>query len=64
MYEEIIALLRSKKGKYRQISNETGLTYDWLLLVARGQIEDPGIKKMEQLHSYLIAMESDPEQAA
>ena len=53
MYEEILQSLRQHKGSYRQISDATGLDYDWLHQVSSGRIKDPGIKKMEQLKSHL-----------
>lgn len=59
MYEEIIALLKTKKGRYREISDATGLAYDWLCQVSRGVINDPGIKKMELLHEHLRAMDNN-----
>lgn len=63
MYDEIIELLKSKKGKYRQIADGANLSYDWLLLVARGKIDDPGIKKMQELHEFLLSMDDDPKAA-
>ena len=59
MYDETIDLLRKYRGQYRQISRDTGLDYDWLHQVARGVIKDPGIRKMEILHSHLVERESN-----
>ena len=58
MYEEIIQLLHKYRGQFRQISDRTGLDYDWLHQVARGVIKDPGIRKMETLYAHLLELEA------
>jgi len=37
-----------------EISRETGLHPSWLGLLQRGGIPDPGIRKIERLHAYLV----------
>lgn len=53
IYQSTIEKLNTLKGEFRKISDETGLDYDWLHQVARGKIADPGVKKIERLHSHL-----------
>jgi len=56
MYEHTIQLLQTHKGQFRQIAEATGLDYDWLHQVARGVINDPGVRKIEKLHDYLSTL--------
>lgn len=55
MYEDILLALSARRGKFRQIALNTGLSYDWLHQVQNGVIKDPGIKKMQILKDYLIS---------
>ncbi len=38
---------------YLQIYRDTGLTPNWLSMLAQGKIEDPGVNKVQKLHEYL-----------
>lgn len=64
MYDEIINSLKKHKGNYRQISEATGLDYDWLHQVSSGRIKDPGIKKMEALKDHLDQIEPQASETA
>lgn len=59
MYEQTLELLQKHKGHFREISRATGLDYDWLHQVSRGVIKDPGVKKIETLHSHLTSLEDE-----
>ena len=38
---------------YEDISRDTGLSYHWLIAIARGGIRDAGANKVEVLRAYL-----------
>lgn len=42
-----------------QIAQESGLKVAWLSALASGAIEDPGVKKVQQLHDYLRVVPTD-----
>ena len=64
MLQEIIDQLNAQKGKFRKISEETGLDYDWLHQVARGVIKNPGFEKIQTLKTYLDELEDASDSAA
>jgi hypothetical protein len=55
MLNETIELLKNSKGviSRQQISEDTGLGYEWINKLVQGHIEDPGIKRISTLHGYL-----------
>lgn len=53
MLDRTLCLLAQTSIPPRTISRETGLGYDWLIRLRRGEIRDPGIRKIESLHDYL-----------
>ena len=57
--EELLAdtkrLLDARRGLWRTISRETGVDYHFITRVSNGRIADPGIIRLEKLHSYMIA---------
>lgn len=53
----VLSKLRHRKGSWRRIARETGLTYWWLSKLARGLIDDPGVKKVGKLARYFRLIE-------
>lgn len=53
LLDETVELLRADRGDWKTTADKTGLGYDWLSKLSQGCIEDPGVKKIEKLHSYL-----------
>ena len=53
LLDAVLAGLQDRKGEWPSIAKETGLDYSWLTKLAQGQINDPGIKKIERLAGYL-----------
>ena len=54
--------LNEMKGKWTLISKQTGLKRDWLMSVAQGRINDPGVRRIEILLEFKRTYEA--EQAA
>lgn len=50
---DTIKLLEANKGRWREISRDTGLGYDWINKLAQGCIADPGVRKIQKLHDHL-----------
>lgn len=48
----VLIQLQERKGSWPQIERETRLPYSWLSKLARGEINDPGVKKIERLGRY------------
>lgn len=57
-----ISALRRRKGLWPQIERETGLDYSWLSKLSRGQIGDPGIKRVGRLAAYLRLLDEQEDQ--
>ncbi len=51
--DEIIAYLKTQKGRLPLIAHETGLGLEWLRKLVGGHIADPGISKIEKLRDYM-----------
>lgn len=54
MLAATLKALRAKRGQFRAIAKATRLEYDWLTKLSQGRIHDPGVRKIEVLHDYLI----------
>lgn len=48
----------------RAISEASGVNFHWLGKFAQGKFDDPGVKKIQKLHDYLISVAGDWGQAA
>jgi hypothetical protein len=48
----VLRQLQERKGSWPQIAKETGIAYSSLSKMARGDIEDPGVRKVEVLARY------------
>ena len=56
--DEALSLLKEarKRGeKLKAISRGSGVPYQWLVRFARGEFEDPGSRKVEDVYRYLSA---------
>jgi predicted metal-dependent HD superfamily phosphohydrolase len=62
--DRTLALLRARRGEWPAICRATRLDYSWLSKLAQGQIHDPGIRRLQVLHDYLVAQPSDARDAA
>jgi len=53
------AELVARKGEYRQISQDAGLSYSWLCKFARGRKQNPTISSMRKLQAGLRGGDGD-----
>jgi hypothetical protein len=53
MLEKTMDLLGNCGLSLTEISNMSGLGYEWLKKLKAGDIPDPGINRIERLHNFL-----------
>jgi hypothetical protein len=44
---------------FSKIEQETDIPESWLLKLSRGKVCNPGVKRIEQLHAYLMQKNAD-----
>ena len=49
LLEQVMRWLETQRGSWREIADETGLGYQWLTALMQGDIQDPGVRKIERL---------------
>mgnify|MGYP006913697297 FL=1 len=52
LFEETVKLIKPRED-IASISCHTGLAYDWLIKLKRGNIKDPSVNKIQKLYEYL-----------
>jgi len=52
LHESAIEYAKSNLGDLPNLARETGLSYHWLKKLVAGEINDPGVKKIEILLSH------------
>ena len=50
---ETAELLKSRRQSLREIAEHCEIGYHWLCKFQQGEIDDPGVRKIERLHNYL-----------
>jgi len=45
--------LNAKRGNWRELAMQSGISYSWLSKFARGCIENPGLRTLERLDAAL-----------
>lgn len=50
---------RAKRLSLRKISAGSGVNLHWLGKFVQGKFDDPGVKKIQKLHDYLISLPDD-----
>lgn len=54
LLKQTLDLLQNKRQKtIPEIAAESGLPYYWLRKMANGEIEDPGVNRVQKLYEYL-----------
>ena len=53
LHDETLSLLKADTRSRERIAQEAGLTYSWISKFATGQIQNPGIRKIQTLNDYL-----------
>jgi hypothetical protein len=59
LLEQTIHLVKRDRGNWPITAKETGLGREWLSKLAQGKIPDPGVQKIERLHTYLSQKYAD-----
>jgi len=58
--------LNARRGNWRELANQSGVSYSWLSKFARGCIANPGLRTLERLEDVLarpdIFGQSPPQQ--
>ena len=49
--------LEATPKSYAQIAKEIGVTERWVYYLADGRYDDPGVKKIQRLYTYLTGKE-------
>ena len=60
----VLGQLQERKGGWPQIEKDTGTPYSWLSKLARGLIDDPGVKKIDRLARYFRLLEKQETERA
>lgn len=55
LLQRTLRLLREDRRSIAQLHKDTGLEYHWLRKVRSGEIRNPGVERIEQLHNALSA---------
>ena len=55
MLAEVRHMLEQQRGSWQEICGDLHISYHWMTKMVQGQISNPGINKVEQLHKYLTA---------
>lgn len=59
LYAETVALMRRNRLPINRICQELGFGRRWWDRVLDGSINDPGVKRIEKLHAYLVEKQQD-----
>jgi hypothetical protein len=52
---ELLREARERNETIKSIADGSGVPYQWLVRFARGEFEDPGSRKVEDVYRYLMA---------
>ena len=54
-----LRLLEHRTETFPQIARASGVGYEWLKKFSAGGIPDPGVRRVQRLHDYLLRQNSD-----
>lgn len=63
-YVFVMQQLEKRKGRWRQIADDSGLNYWWLTKVGRGVTTNPGINTISQAAQYFRLLERQESERA
>lgn len=52
---QLLREAKDRREKLKAIARGAGVPYPWLVRFARGEFEDPGSRKVEDVYRYLTA---------
>lgn len=64
LYEKTIQLMLDPPVQVARACRDLDLSERWWFRVVSGSIKDPGVKRMQRLHDYLVERSSRDEAAA
>lgn len=53
LLEKTVQLLNKEGVDLHEIHSQTNLHYAWLVRIKRGDFNDPGVNKIQELYEYL-----------
>ncbi|MBE0454858.1 MAG: hypothetical protein IBX58_14400 [Roseovarius sp.] len=62
LLDKTIDLMRSTDIPVKTVCKDVDLSTEWYHKVLAGKIRDPGVRRIERLHSYLISRQDDHQQ--
>jgi len=51
---EVLLSLERRKGEWKRIADESGVSYSWISKFANGHIPNPGFQTLVGLRDYLV----------
>lgn len=51
---EVRAALRRRRGDWRLVADQSGVSYSWISKFVNGHIKNPGFSTLRDLSAYLI----------
>lgn len=57
IYSDVMARLASCPLTIDQLAEGAGVNRHWLAKLRLGKFDDPGVKRMQKLHRYLVEIE-------
>lgn len=56
-------LLERHRGRWPAVGKHADVSYSWISKLARGEITNPTIQRLQRVHDYLLSLDG-PEDAA
>ena len=57
LLQDTRALLEMHRGRWATIGAATRVSYSWLSKIARGEITNPTIRRLQRLHDHLQSLD-------
>lgn len=61
---EVLQALENRRGDWKRIAEESGVSYSWISKFANGHIPNPGFKTLSDLRVYLLGADAQEPAAA
>jgi len=59
LYDFVMAQLRSKQIRQRQIARESGVPFSTVCKIAQGCVTDPSVHTVQRLADYFVAKDAE-----
>lgn len=57
-------LLERHRGRWPVVCAAAGVSYSWVSKLARGEISNPTIQRLQRVHDYLLSIDGPADAAA